>query len=207
MSRFSPIPEADAPDDVAQLYGRVKDMLGSDELPEPFLVYGNVHSFLRDFYMNFKKFIWSDGALDAKTHAIIAFATACHSKNKFWTNYFEERCIALGGTKEELGEIVAVVATNYTYNTFFKFRANSGTDRFDGMGVGLRAHVFAGVSLDEKLVELLNIAISNLNACQPCTSSHVMKAGKLGLSDDEILEAVQCAATIYSGCLFESAAA
>ena len=71
----------------------------------------------------------------------------------------------------QVAEAMAVAATNYCYNTFFKFRALSGSGLFEGMGVGLRAHVFTGTSLDEKTVELLNIAISDINACKPCTAT------------------------------------
>jgi lipoyl-dependent peroxiredoxin subunit D len=74
------------------------------------------------------------------------------------------------------------------------------------MSVGLRAHTFAGTSLDEKTVELINIAISDLAACRPCTSGHVTKARQLGLSDEAILEAIQCAATVLAGVQFLKAA-
>jgi alkyl hydroperoxide reductase subunit D len=92
------------------------------------------------------------------------------------------------------------------YNAFFKFRDLAGSDVFGGMSVGLRAHTFANTSLDPKMVELVNIAISDLNGCKPCTSGHVDSARKLGLSDDAILECVQCAATMASGCGFLNAA-
>ena len=48
-------------------------------------------------------------------------------------------------------EALAVGATNSMYNVLFKFRDISGSDVFDGMGVGLRAHTFQGTSLDEML--------------------------------------------------------
>jgi alkyl hydroperoxide reductase subunit D len=101
---------------------------------------------------------------------------------------------------------MAVAATNYCYNTFFKFRDLSGSGLFEGMGVGLRAHTFTSVSLDQKIVELINIAVSDINACKPCTSGHVDKARALGLSDDQILECIQCASTMYAGCQFLNAA-
>jgi glutamate dehydrogenase len=74
------------------------------------------------------------------------------------------------------------------------------------MSVGLRAHTFGGTSLDEKTVELINVAISDLAACRPCTSGHVTKARQLGLSDEAILEAVQCTATMMAGVQFLKAA-
>ena len=206
MARLNPILPDQAPEGVAQIYGRVTEMLGSEGLPEPFLVYGNVEPFLRDFYMNFKKFVYSDGALDAQTKAIIALAVAAHAKSGPWLDYFSERLERFGLNSQQVAEIIAVSATNAMYNTFFKFRDMSGSDHFSGMGVGLRAHTFSNVSFDDSIVELINIAISDINACKPCTSGHVEKARKIGLSNEQILECIQCAATIYAGAQFLAAA-
>ena len=81
-----------------------------------------------------------------------------------------------------------------------------GRQVFGGMSVGLRAHTFMNTSLDEKTVELINTVISNLNACKPCTSGHVTKSRDLGASDDQLLEAIQCASTMAAGCSFLKAA-
>jgi len=202
---MNPVDISNSPEDVQKTFSRVTDLFGTATVPEPFLVYANVEPFLKDFYMNFKKFVYGDGANDAKTRAIIAFAASIHGKSATWTSYFRERCLTLGVTDQQVGEIVAVVSTNYMYNTFFKFRHISGTDRFDGMSVGLRASSFTNTSLDETTLELINIAISDLNACQPCTTAHVNKALKLELSNEAILESIQCAATIYAGCMFLNA--
>lgn len=203
MSRIAPVPEAEAGDDVARTYGRIKEMFGTDSVPEPFLVYGRVGAFLKDFYMNFKKFVYSDGKLDVRTKTIIALAVSGHYGSEAWLDWTSERLKSLdGGSDELVAEVLAVGATNAMYNSFFKFRDLSGSDVFSGMSVGLRAHTFASTSLDDKTVELINVAISDLNACKPCTSGHVAKARQLGASDDELLEAIQCAATMGAGCSF-----
>ena len=203
MSAFlSPIDPENASEDAAKLLDRVRDMLDGEDLPEPFLVYAHVEPFLKDFYMNFKKFVYTDGAIDAKTRSAIALAVAAHAKSKDWGEYFRSRCSKLGFSDQQIAEILAIASTNYMYNTFFKFRDISGTDLFDGMGVGLRAHTFTNTSLGDELVELINVAVSDLNACQPCTAGHVEKAKKLGLSGEQILESIKCAATVYAGAQF-----
>ncbi|WP_417849614.1 carboxymuconolactone decarboxylase family protein [Thalassoglobus sp.] len=206
MPRFEPVEVASAPENIAKLYGRIQEMLGEEQIPAPFLVYGNVEAFLKDFYMNFKKFVYSDGHTDSKTRAAIGLAVAAHAKSDPWIHYFHQRCLSLGFSEQQVLEILAIAATNYMYNTFFKFRDLSGSDLFEGMGVGLRAHTFTGTSLDDSLIELINIAISDLNACKPCTSGHVEKASKLGLTKEQMLETIQCAATIYAGAQFLNAA-
>ena len=182
-------------------------MFGSDTVPKPFLTYGSVPAFLQDFYMNFKKFVWTAGKLDEKTKAIIALAVSSACKNAEWTARMSERMRSLGGTEQEVADTLAVAATCGMYNIFFKFRDISGSDIFNGMSVGLRAHTFANTTLNDQTVELINIAVSDMNGCKPCTSGHVEKARQLGLNDEQILEAVQCAATIAAGANFLNSAA
>lgn len=206
MTRIAPLPESEAQDKVAQTYGRIREMFGAEDIPAPFFVYGRVGAFLQDYYMNFKKFVYSEGKLDVRLKTLIGIAVSGHYGCGAWLDWFTSRLKALGGSDEQVAEVLAVTATNAMYNSFFKFRDLSGSSVFEGMSVGLRAHTFHGTSFDDRTIELLNIAISNLNACKPCTSGHVTKARDLGVSDDELLETVQCAATVAAGCSFLKAA-
>jgi alkyl hydroperoxide reductase subunit D len=202
MPRLQPLPENEAQDKVATTYGRIREMLGNEPIPQPFLYYGRVDAFLQDFYMNYKKFVFSDGKLSAQLKSIIALAVAGHYGSELWLDVLTNRFKSLGGTDNQVAEVLAIASTNAMYNSFFKFRDLSGSEVFSGMSVGLRAHTFTGTSFDDKTVELINIAISNLNACKPCTSGHVEKARGLGASDEELLEVVQCASTMAAGCAF-----
>ncbi len=206
MPRIAPLPESEAADKAAQTYSRLKEFFNDAPLPDVFLPMGRVPAFLSDFYMNFKKFVASDGALDGKTKAAIALAVALKEGAHAWTDFYERHAASKGLTSEQTAEIAALVATNAMYNTFFKFRELSGSDLFAGMAVGLRAHAFHGTSFDDKTVELINVAVSDLNACKPCVAGHVKKSRDLGLSDDAILEAIQCAAVAYAGVQFTKSA-
>jgi alkyl hydroperoxide reductase subunit D len=203
MPRFQPVPESAATDKVEQTYGRLHEMFESaDPLPEPFLLYASVPAFLQDFYMNFKKFCYSAGALDVQTKSLIGLAVAGNFSCEPWVAYFTNRAKSSGADDQTLADVAGVASACAMYNVFFKFRDLSGSDLFSGMPVGLRAHTFAGTTLPETTVELINLAISDLNGCKPCTEGHVAKARQLGLSDEQILETVQCAATLYSGIQF-----
>ena len=204
--RIPPLPASEAPEKVAQTYERLKDLLELSELPETFQLFGHVEPFLRDFFMNFKKFVCSDGALDKKTKAIVAYAAACQTKCSVWIDLLGSRADSLGVSESQRREIAALVATNAMYNTFFKFRDLSGSELFSGMGVGLRAHTLSATSFSEQEAELISTAVSVLNGCRPCTSGHVEAGRKLGLSDEQLLETVQCAATIAAACQYTSVA-
>lgn len=202
MTRIAPVPIADATDKTAQTYERLQELFGDAPLPQPFLLYGRVPAFLQDFYMNFKKFCMSEGKLDLKTKSIIALAVAGNAGCEPWAGFFADRLKSLGGDDQTVADVAGVASACSMYNTFFKFRELSGSALFSGMAVGLRAHTFAGTSLDEKTVELINVAISDINSCKPCTEGHVTKARDLGVSDDALLETIQVAATLQAGIQF-----
>lgn len=205
--RIEPVSASSAPEKVAQTYERFRELVPGGDLPGSLEQFGSVEPFLRDFFMNFKKFVCTEGALDLRQKAIVAFAAAVHGKNSEWMDVLAKRARGQGLTELQLAEIVALVATNAMYNTFFKFRDLSGSDLFSGMGVGLRAHTLSGTSFDEQTAELISTAVSTLNGCRPCTSGHVESARRLGLSDEQLLEAIQCAATVAAACQFANSAA
>lgn len=206
MPRVTIVSEAEAVDKVAQTYERLRELLGTETVPEMFLVYGRVPAFLQDFYMNFKKFVLGEGKLDAMKRTIIGLAVSANAGSEPWAEFFVNRAVAQGLTQQTIADVIAVASTNAMYNTFFKFRDIAGTDLFNGMSVGLRAHTFQNTSLDQPTVELINIVISDINACKPCTSGHVAKARELGINEEAILESIQCAATMLAGIQFLKAA-
>lgn len=205
MWHITPVSDSEADAKVLQTYGRLRELFGDQPLPEPFYVYGRVPAFLQDFYMNFKKFVWTDGHISAKTKATIALAVSSVTKCQPWAGIMAARCRELGFAEQYLADTLAVASSCVMYNAFFKFRDVSGSDLFSGMSVGLRAHTFANTSLDELTVELINVAISDLNGCKPCTTGHVEKARQLGVSNDALLEVIQCTATMMAGVTFLNA--
>jgi alkyl hydroperoxide reductase subunit D len=202
MAFAEPVAADQAVDKAAQVYERIREVLGVTEIPEIFTYFATVPAFLHDFFMNFRKFVLGDGKLDQKRKLLIAAAVCGQNGSQKWLEYLTEFAEERGASREELVEAMAVGATNSMYNVLFKFRDISGSDVFDGMGVGLRAHTFQGTSLDGETVELINLSLSDLNGCKPCTTAHVAKARQVGVSDEAIYEAIQCAATMVAGTQF-----
>ncbi len=202
MPLVQPVPDGSSNDKVAQAYERIREVLGVQEIPEIFQYFASVPAFVHDFFMNFRKFVLGPGKLDEKRKLLVALAVAGQAGSQKWLNYLSTFAGSKGISQAEIAETLAVGATNSMYNVLFKFRDISGTDVFNGMSVGLRAHTFQGTSLDDQTVELINLSLSDLNGCKPCTAAHVEKARQTGLPDEAIYEAIQCAATMVAGTQF-----
>lgn len=202
MTFVGPVADDSVDEKVIQTYARIREVLNTGEIPEVFRYFANVPSLLHDFFMNFRKFVLTEGKLDGRRKLLIAAAVAGQAGSQRWIQYLTSLGDSQGVTRTEFTEAMAVGATNSMYNVLFKFRDISGTDVFNGMGVGLRALTFQGTSLDEQTVELINLALSDLNGCKPCTSAHVAKARQTKLADEAIYEAIQCAATMVCGTQF-----
>ncbi|MGV2339813.1 MAG UNVERIFIED_CONTAM: carboxymuconolactone decarboxylase family protein [Planctomycetaceae bacterium] len=144
MAVVEPVLDAGADEKVAQVYGRIREVLQVEEIPEVFRYFANVPAFLQDFFMNFRKFVLGPGKLDEKRKLLIAVAVAGQAGSGRWQEYLETFAVSRGITPQELIDVLAVGATNSMYNVLFKFRDISGSDVFGGMSIGLRAQRVSG---------------------------------------------------------------
>jgi alkyl hydroperoxide reductase subunit D len=192
-----PIAPDKAPASTQAIYDRIKETIGKGEVPVGYQMMGHVDSFLQDSYMNARKFIHEGSdLLDRKTREALALATSSAQNCVHCVRSHAKTAVAEGWTEQQVAEILAVTATCAMYNNYYKFKDLAGDSTFEGFSVGLRAHTFLKTSLDEKLVELINIVVSNINGCLKCTSGHVQKALKLGLTHEQIDEAIKVSATM-----------
>lgn len=192
-----PIAPDKAPASTQGIYDRIKETIGNGEVPLGYQMMGHVDPFLQDSYMNARKFIHEgNDLLDRKTREALVLATSSAQNCAHCVRSHAKQALTHGWTEAQVAEILAVTATCAMYNNYYKFKDLAGDDAFKGFSVGLRAHTFLKTSLGDKLVELINIVVSNINGCHACTSGHVQKALKLGLTHEQIDEAVKVSATM-----------
>lgn len=192
-------PEA-APESTKSIYNRIAETIGDGKVSLGYQMMGHVEPFLQDSYMNYRKFV-HDGAgkLDARQRAAIVMATSSAQNCSHCVRHHAKEIVAAGSlTEQEVREVLAVTATCAMYNTYYKFKDLAGDAKFEAFSVGLRAHTFLKSTLGQPLVELINIVVSNIHGCPTCTSGHVKKALELGLTHDQIDEAMKVSATMVS---------
>lgn len=207
MARIEPVSADDVACRAAEVFERLHTLFdGAGPIPAPFFVYARVPAFLQDYYANFKRFVWNAGELDAGTRVTLSLAVSSFLRCSAWADFFAARCIALGFSQQHIADTAAVVSACRMYNLVFTFGDLSDGNLPAPSDAGLRAHTFGNTSLESRVVELVNIAISNINGCKTCTAGHVEAARKLGVTDAAVLECIQCAAVVAAGCTFLNAA-
>ncbi|MCC6579158.1 MAG: carboxymuconolactone decarboxylase family protein [Phycisphaeraceae bacterium] len=198
MPVTTPLPYDKASEAVQRTYDRIKETIGKGEVSAGYQMMGQVEPFLADSYMNYRKFV-VDGAgkLDAKQRAAIVLATSSAMNCVHCVRHHAKALVADGKLSEQqVQEVLAVTATCAMYNSYYKFKDLSGDERFRDLTPGLRAHAFIKTSLEQSLVELINIVVSNINGCLMCTSGHVKKLLELGITAEQIDEAIKVSATM-----------
>ena len=192
-----PLAPEKAPESTRSIYERIKETLGNGQVPVGYQMMGNVEPFLQDSYLNFRKFIKDgSGKLDAKERHAIVLASSSAMNCVHCVRSHAREAVEIGWTEKEVAEILAVTATCAMYNVYFKFKDLAGDGAFEHLTPGLRAFTFQKTSLDEKLVELINVVVSNINGCRKCTSGHVAKSLELGATHEDIDEALKISATM-----------
>ncbi len=195
-----PVTPENANDGVKKIYSRIAETIGNGQVQLGYQMMGNVESYVQDSYMNYKKFIHEGkGKLEPKTRQAIALAT-CSAMNctHCVRHHAKEMIDEQAWTSQEIAEVLAVTASCSMYNTLFKFRDLAHDPTFEAMPVELRAFTFKKTSLGETLTELINTVVSNINGCEKCTSSHVKKLLQIGVTHEQIDEAIKISATMAS---------
>jgi alkyl hydroperoxide reductase subunit D len=200
MPVVPPLAPAQAPASTQSIYDRIKETIGGGELPLGYQMMGHVEPYLQDSYMNYRKFV-HDGAgkLDPLQRKAVVLATSSAMNCVHCVRHHAKQAVADGSLSEQqVREVLGVTATCAAYNTYYKFKDLAGDPKFEAFNPELRAHTFVKTSLDQKTVELINIVVSNINGCLKCTSGHVQKALQLGLTHEQIDEAMKVSATMAS---------
>ena len=70
----------------------------------------------------------------------------------------------------------------------------------------LGLNMAAGKGLDDKIKELIKIAVSAVNNCQYCLDAHFAVAKGVGCTDEEIHAAVECAVAMAAFNIFNHGA-
>jgi alkyl hydroperoxide reductase subunit D len=155
--------------------------------------------YARDLKLNLGSVLTTTGApgLNEKQVWSIALASAIAARNTDFARHIE----ALA--KEKLADVevegakaaAAIMAMN---NIYYRFLHLVEDNEYQTMPARLRMNVIANHGIDKLDFELISLAVSAVNGCGLCVTSHEKKLRSHDVSREAIQSAVRIAATIHA---------
>jgi alkyl hydroperoxide reductase subunit D len=157
--------------------------------------------FLRDLKLNTSSVLGSTN-MSKKEAYLLALSIAINERHDVLTNAFERLAIKEGANEAEIAETHACTAVMNVNNILYRFRHYmAGVEYYDKQPAGLRMNVMMNPVLGKELFELMSLAVSAVNGCERCVTSHESSVKAHGSSEAKIFDAIRLAGVIKSLCV------
>ena len=163
------------------------------------LIRDSIPDYARDLKLNLGSVLTREGAPGLSERQIwaVALASAIAARNNAFTRAIE------AGAHEHLDAAhlqaaraaAAIMGMN---NIYYRFLHLVEDAEYQSMPARLRMNVLANPGIDKLDFELLSLAVSAVNGCGLCISSHEKKLRQHGFTREMIQSAVRIAATVHA---------
>jgi alkyl hydroperoxide reductase subunit D len=163
------------------------------------LIRDSIPDYARDLKLNLGSVLTQAGApgLNERQIWAVALASAIAARNVAFTRALE--CAA--GEHLDAAHLQAARAAAAIMgmnNIYYRFLHLVEDDEYQAMPARLRMNILANPGIDKLDFELLSLAVSAINGCGLCISSHEKKLRQHGYTREMIQSAVRIAATVHA---------
>ncbi len=163
-----------------------------------------IKDYAKDVRLNLDSVLSEEGApgLTLKQITALALASAYATKNKELIGHFES------ASAEHLDDAylnacrgaATIMAMNNVYYRFLHFMEDGETagSEFSKMPARLRMNIIGKPGIEKVDFELLSLAVSAIEGCGKCVTSHVHEVKKAGATPEAIQSSIRIAAVINS---------
>ena len=137
-------------------------------------------------------------SLGRKDAYLVAFAITVNEKNVLLQEAFEKAALDNGATDEEIAEVIACTSLMSANNVYYRFRHFMHDEFYDKAPAGIRMSIMANPVMGKELLELISLAVSAVNGCEMCVTSHEKNLVNHGSPKQRIHDAVRLAAVVRS---------
>ena len=152
--------------------------------------------FIKDLKINTGNVLNNNQHISRKEALLLAFAVAVNEKFDTLKDAFASLAGHEGATEAEIAEVVACTSLMATNNIFYRFRHFMGKDFYQNTPAGIKMSIMMNPVLGKEFFELVSLAISSVNGCEMCVTSHEQSVLNHGASEARVLESVKLAAVI-----------
>ena len=163
------------------------------------LIRESIPDYARDLKLNLGSVLTESGAPGLNDRQIwaVAVASAIASRNLAFTHALEAAA-AEHLDAAHLQAARAAAAIMGMNNIYYRFLHLVEDAEYQAMPARLRMNILANPGIDKLDFELLSLAVSAVNGCGLCISSHEKKLRAHGYSREMIQSAVRIAATVHA---------
>ena len=148
----------------------------------------------RDLVLNFKKCL-EDSALDEQERFLNLLAVATSLENQSLMEFAIARLNEQGLSADQITEARQSAAIMGMLNTYYKFKSFLSPEVAENYArAGLRMQSLAKPHNGKERFEMMSFAVSVVNGCPTCVSSHERALTGLGTSVDKIHDLARIAA-------------
>lgn len=155
------------------------------------------HKYLKDLKINVGNVLKYQN-LSRKEILLVALATAINEKHEGLTSGFEALAKEEGASDAEIAEVIACVSLMNANNVFYRFRHFVNKEYYEKTPAGIKMSIMINPVLGKEFFELLSLAVSALNGCELCVTSHEQSVLNRGGTQARVYDAVRVSAIIKS---------
>jgi alkyl hydroperoxide reductase subunit D len=156
--------------------------------------------FLKDLKLNVSGVLGAPN-LTRKEAYLLALAVAVNEKNDVLIRAFEGLALKAEASADEIAETHGCASIMSVNNVFYRFRHYMHDREFyTKQPAGLRMSIMMNPAMGKPLFELMSLAVSAVNGCEQCVTSHEHAVREQGAEEGRIYNAIRLAAVIKGLC-------
>lgn len=153
--------------------------------------------YLKDLKLNISNALQAE-SLVGKDAFLVAYAIAVNEKHAILSEAFATKAKAHGATDAAIAEVMACTSLMNANNVYYRFRHFMHDEFYDMLQAGIRMSIMANPVIGKELFELVSLAVSAVNGCELCVTSHEKAVQGHGSNKQRIHDAVRLAAVVKS---------
>jgi lipoyl-dependent peroxiredoxin subunit D len=153
--------------------------------------------YLKDLKINVTNSL-NAGTVTKKEAYLLAYAVAVNEKNEVLQKAFGAFAEKEGASDKELAEIISCTSLLNANNVYYRFRHFMHDEFYNNTQAGIRMNIMANPLLGKEFFELVSLAVSALNGCELCVTSHEKTLIGHGTAKQRIHDAIRLTAVIKS---------
>jgi len=152
--------------------------------------------YIKDLKINVGNALYNTQYLSRKEALLVGLAVAVNERFDVLKNSLTVLAGEAGATGAEIAEVIACTSLMNVNNVFYRFRHFMNKDFYTDQQAGIKMSIMMNPVLGKEFFELLSLAISSVNGCEMCVTSHEASVLQHGSSESRVFEAVKTAAIV-----------